>query len=239
VVSRRKPLQIVALLQNGQPGDFGRTSARAFLARLVNDSERDYAVPRLADTLETEDDNMKRLAWFAAALLLIPAAVRAQEQTAQPVANPVSTNIKQQLARYSKIMVAAADAMPAEKFNYYPTPQQMTFAHLTAHIATSNTFLCSKISGTPAPDLKLADTDPKDQLVAGLKASFDYCTTALAAVDDSKLGQPITLFGNRPNTMAGAMISITNDWADHYSTQASYLRLNGILPPTAQPAPAK
>ena len=25
------------------------------------------------------------------------------------------------------------------------------------------------------------------------------------------------------------------DWADHYSTAASYLRLNGILPPTAAP----
>jgi hypothetical protein len=181
---------------------------------------------------------MKRLAWIALALLLIPAAGRAQDQQAQPVANPVSSNIKQQLARFSKIMVAAADAMPADKFSYSPTPQQMTFAHLTAHIATSNMFLCSKISGTPAPDLKLADTDPKDTLVAGLKASFDYCTTALAAVDDSKLGQPIVLFGNRPNTMAGAMISITDDWADHYSTQAGYLRLNGILPPTAQPAPA-
>ena len=181
---------------------------------------------------------MKRLAWIALVLLLIPAVGRAQDQQAQPVANPVSSNIKQQLARFSKIMVAAADAMPAEKFNYSPTPQQMTFAHLTAHIATSNMFLCSKISGTPAPDLKLADTDPKDTLVAGLKASFDYCTTALTAVDDSKLGQPIVLFGSRPNTIAGAMISITDDWADHYSTQAGYLRLNGILPPTAQPAPA-
>jgi hypothetical protein len=189
-----------------------------------------------------EGDDMKHLTWIALALLLIPAAGRAQDQQvqqAQPVANPVSSNIKQQLAHFSKIMVAAADSMPADKFNYSPTPQQMTFAHLTAHIATSNTFLCSKISGTPAPDLKLADTDPKDQLVAGLKASFDYCTTALAAVDDSKLGQPIMLFGNHPNTIAGAMISITNDWADHYSTQAGYLRLNGILPPTAQPAPAK
>jgi hypothetical protein len=181
---------------------------------------------------------MKRLAWIALALLLFPAAVGAQDQQVAPVPNPVSSNIKQQLARFSKIMVAAADLMPADKFTYSPTPQQMTFAHLTAHIATSNTFLCSKISGTPAPDLKLADTDPKDQLVAGLKASFDYCTTALAAVDDSKLGETIVLFGNRPSTIAAAMISITDDWADHYSTQASYLRLNGILPPTAQPAPA-
>jgi hypothetical protein len=31
------------------------------------------------------------------------------------------------------------------------------------------------------------------------------------------------------------MITIANDWADHYSTAASYLRLNDILPPSAQP----
>jgi hypothetical protein len=60
---------------------------------------------------------MKRFAWVALALLLIPAAGHAQDQSNQPVPNPVSSNIKQQLARYSKIMVAAADAMPAEKFN--------------------------------------------------------------------------------------------------------------------------
>jgi hypothetical protein len=27
-----------------------------------------------------------------------------------------------------------------------------------------------------------------------------------------------------------------DDWADHYSQLANYLRLNGILPPTARPA---
>jgi len=26
----------------------------------------------------------------------------------------------------------------------------------------------------------------------------------------------------------------TGDWADHYSQMANYLRLNGILPPTAK-----
>ena len=28
------------------------------------------------------------------------------------------------------------------------------------------------------------------------------------------------------------------DWADHYGASAIYLRLNGILPPTAQPKAA-
>jgi hypothetical protein len=34
---------------------------------------------------------------------------------------------------------------------------------------------------------------------------------------------------------ADAMVTIATDWADHYSTAASYLRLNDILPPSAQP----
>jgi hypothetical protein len=31
------------------------------------------------------------------------------------------------------------------------------------------------------------------------------------------------------------MIVLTDDFADHYSSAATYLRLNGLLPPTAQP----
>jgi hypothetical protein len=186
--------------------------------------------------LEGETE-MKRMGWMAWALVLTlfaTSTASAQEGSA-PVANPVSSTVKAQLTRFAKNMVAAADLMPAEKFNFKPTPEMNTFGHLIMHIAQSNNFLCSKISGVVAPDIKLADTDTKDKLVAALKASFDYCTTALANVDDSKLGEPMTLFGNRPSSRAGALITLSDDWYDHYGTQAVYLRLNGILPPTAQP----
>jgi len=154
-----------------------------------------------------------------------------------PVTNPVSGAVKAQLPRFSKNMVAAAEAMPAEKFNFKPTPEMNSFAHLVMHIAQSNNGLCAKISDTPAPEAKLADTDPKDKLVAGLKASFDYCASALEKVDDSKLGDQMMLFGNRPFSRAAVLIILSDDWYDHYGAQATYLRLNGILPPTAQPAP--
>ena len=153
-----------------------------------------------------------------------------------PVANPVSSFVKQQVARYNKNMVAAAEAMPAEKYSFKPTPEMNSFAHLTIHIAQGNMGLCSKISGTPAPTSeKLTDNDPKDKLVAGLKASFDFCTSALANVDDSKLGEPMVLFGSFPSSRAGAFIALSSGFADHYGAQAIYLRLSGILPPTAQP----
>lgn len=165
----------------------------------------------------------------------LPTTNAPQASTA-PVANPVSSFVKQQLARNNKNMVAAAEAMPAEKYSFKPTADMNTFAHLTIHIAQGNNALCAKISGTAAPaSEKLADDDPKDKLVAGLKASFDFCATALANVDDSKLGEPMVLFGSFPSSRAGALIALSNGFADHYGAQAIYLRLNGILPPTAQP----
>ncbi len=181
---------------------------------------------------------MKRAGWIAWALVLAlfaTLAASAQEGSA-PVANSVTSTVKAQMTRYAKNMVAAADLMPADKFSFKPTPEMNTFGHLTLHIAQANNFLCSKISGTAAPDVKLTDADAKDKLVAALKASFEYCTTALANVDDSKLGDPLTLFANRPSSRAGALIALSDDWYDHYGAQAIYLRLNGILPPTAQPA---
>jgi hypothetical protein len=68
--------------------------------------------------------------------------------------------------------------------------------------------------------------------VAEMKASFDYCTRALAKVDDSKLGEEIPSFGR---TRANLMMFLTAEFADHYSMAAMYLRLNRLLPPTAQP----
>lgn len=186
---------------------------------------------------------LKRVAWIAVAAIWVAASAEAQQSAGgaapspnlAPVANPVSAAVKAQLPRFSKNMVAAAEAMPAEKYNFKPTPEMNSFAHLVMHIAQSNNGLCSKISDTPAPDAKLGDTDPKDKLVAALKASFEYCSTALEKVDDSKLGEQMTLFGNRPFSRAAVLIILSDDWFDHYGAQATYLRLNGILPPSAQP----
>jgi uncharacterized damage-inducible protein DinB len=149
--------------------------------------------------------------------------------------NPVSSVVREILPRQQKNLVAAVEEMPADKFNYKPTPQQMSFAHLVMHIAESNNYLCAKISDTPAPKAeKLQETDGKEKLVAALKASFDFCTTALQKLDDSKLGDTIQAYGGRQAPRAWAVIALTNDWADHYGAAAMYLRLNGLLPPTAK-----
>jgi uncharacterized damage-inducible protein DinB len=150
--------------------------------------------------------------------------------------NPVTSVVKEILPRQQKNRVAAVEEMPSEKFSYKPTEQQMTFAHLVLHMIEANNHLCSKIGDVPqlkAADLK--ESSGKEKLVAALKGSFDFCATALSKVDDSKLGDEVELFGGRKGPRAFALIALTNDWADHYSSAAMYLRLNGLLPPTAQP----
>ena len=149
--------------------------------------------------------------------------------------NPVSDTVREIFARQQKNLTAAVDEMPADKFGYSPTPAQMTFGHMVTHMTMSNIELCSKAGSMPPPPMRPAPETEKERLMVNLSKSFSYCEAALNRVDDSKLGDSVELFGGKQTTVAFALIALTNDWADHYSAAAMYLRLNGLLPPTAQP----
>jgi hypothetical protein len=155
-------------------------------------------------------------------------------QTAAPVANPVTSSLRMLLPRQQKNTLAAIEAMPADKFSYKPTPDQITFGHLVVHIIQSNYGMCARVAGIDAPKVELADTDPKDKLLPAAKASFDFCADNLAKVDDSKLGDTLD-YGFAKGPRALGVLIIASGWADHYGAAAMYLRLNNILPPTAKP----
>jgi DinB superfamily len=176
---------------------------------------------------------MKRLL-FGCIIFLSAAALAQQSKS------PVSDVLRQMLDGREKNTVGAFEAMPADKFGYKPTPEQMTFGHLAAHIVSGNYFFCSNAGDVPRPKTEeLKDTDPKDKLVAAMKASFEFCHTALAKADDSKLNDNITWFDNKPRPRAWAFVALGSSWADHYGMAAMYLRLNGLLPPSAQPQEKK
>jgi hypothetical protein len=186
---------------------------------------------------------MKRILLSVALATISPLAAIAQQapatQTPAPptalVVNPVATAVRGSIERQSKNLIAAAELMPAEKYGYQPTPAQNSFGHVVMHIANSNFHLCSMISAVEIPKMdELKETDGKEKLTGALKASFDFCTQAMAKVDDSKLGEVVFTRGAFTLTRASAMIALTNDFADHYSALAMYLRLNELLPPTAQ-----
>ena len=172
---------------------------------------------------------------FVGWLVLLPALALGQASK-----SPITDALRQMLSGREKNTVAAFEAMPADKFNFKPTPEQMTFGHLASHITEANYYFCSNVGDVPAPKVEeLKGDEPKEKLVAAMKSSFDFCHTALAKADDSKLGEDIKWFDGKPRARAWAALGLASSWADHYGMAAMYLRSNGLLPPTAQPAPKK
>jgi hypothetical protein len=150
--------------------------------------------------------------------------------------DPVATSVRMLLPRSQKNVLGAIEAMPGDKFAFKPTAEQMSFGHLVTHIIESNYFLCAKAADVPEPKAEAAkETDSKEKLLAAAKASFDFCGESLAKMDDSKLGDSVELFGGRQFPRAMAALGLASGWADHYAAAAMYLRLNKILPPSAQP----
>jgi DinB superfamily len=163
-------------------------------------------------------------------------AMAPSSATAAPVKDPVTASLRMLLPRSRNNILGAITAMPADKFTYKPTPEQMTFAHLVVHIIGSNNGGCAKAADVPAPKVEeIKETDSKDKLLAAATASFDFCADALGKMDDSKLGDSVELFGGHQFPRAMAALGLASGWADHYAAAAQYLRLNGILPPSAQP----
>jgi hypothetical protein len=131
---------------------------------------------------------------FVGALCTVPAAAQTPAMMAKMAANPVSQTTRIMLEQHAPNMIAAADLMPADKYGFQPTPAQMTFGQLIAHIVQTNEFLCSAIAGAPkAPLTGPTAMDPKDQLVKALKDSFDHCAAALANVSDAQVGDLIAM----------------------------------------------
>ena len=182
---------------------------------------------------------MQPRAYLLLAVAVLPQLLAAQATAAAAVPStaPVADALRAMEQRFARILVGAAEAMPADKYSYRPTPAQMSFAQIQVHLINEgNDLLCSKVAGVAAPSRTAIDsTAGKDALVARLRETFQFCETAFAKLDDSKLNEPIQLFGPNPFSRATAILITVGDWADHYSQEANYLRLNGVLPPTAQP----
>ena len=155
-------------------------------------------------------------------------------------------------ARYAnlyRLLPQAFDSIPADKYGYKPTPAQQTIGYVAQHLANDNYFFCNefgeKKATRPADETTTPDsvkaTWPKDKLVASLKASIAFCEDAFTQIDDAKLAEMITVSGPNNTTRQvprmGRVLGHAMDMQDHYAQIANYLRLNGMLPPSALPRP--
>jgi len=178
--------------------------------------------------------------------LALPLGLSAQQSSAAPAGNPITTVFKARTLGFQRNLAQAFDSIPESKFGYKPTPAQLSIGYIAQHLAEDNYFFCNEFGAmkatVPAKDTSTPDsvkaTWPKDTLVAKLKASFAFCESAINQVDDAKLSNEITMTygGNsRKAPRASMVLGHVIDMADHYSQIANYMRLNGMLPPTALP----
>ena len=181
--------------------------------------------------------------------LALPASLAAQ-QPAAPPPNPITTAFRGRITPLERNLAQAFDSIPERLFTYKPTPAQLTIGYIAQHLASDNYLFCNTFGDmkatVPEKDTNTADsikaTWPKDSLVAKLKASFAFCQSAAAQLDDAKLGDQVSLTFNgntRQVTRAAMALGHALDLADHYSQIANYMRLNNILPPTALPRPGR
>src|SRR2546423_1361679 len=132
---------------------------------------------------------MRRSFFSVIAALIVPASLVAQSGTSREPAN----GIMLQFARFADIfgsrLVAAFDSIPANRYNYRPTPAQQSIGYIAQHLEDANYSLCERFGESKyrstAKD-SLADTIkarwPKDTLVARLKRSLDFCDAAIEGV---------------------------------------------------------
>ena len=189
-----------------------------------------------------------KLSHFAILALAAPIGLAAQQPPAALPANPVTAAFRTRISASHRNIAQAFDSIPESKFAYKPTPAQLSIGFIAQHIANDDYFFCNNfgaLKGTrPAEDTATADsvkaTWPKAKLIARMKDSFAFCDQAIAQLDDTKLGEAVTItFGGNSRTVAraGMVLGHALDLADHYSQLANYMRLNNLLPPTALPRP--
>ncbi len=124
-----------------------------------------------------------------------------------------------------------ARAMPADQYDYNPTPEEMTFSRQLIHMCGNMIWLSSDYLGAP-PFGKDVDhpSERKEDVIKLLEESFDYTARAIAKFPASKLDEKVDFFAG-PMTKRRVLLLLTDHVTHHRGQLVVYLRLNSIEPP--------
>ena len=154
--------------------------------------------------------------------------------------NPLSSEVKWSYGSIKNNLLKLAEKMPAERYDFRPTPDVETFGRRVAHIADANMSVCTGLNGERKP-LGAASKTAKADLVAALKESFAYCDRVFDSLTDvvaqekvsSRLGGPFPPEATR--SRLATLYNLVRHSNEMYGYMAVYLRLSGIVPPTSAP----
>jgi hypothetical protein len=149
--------------------------------------------------------------------------------------NPFSADAKQSYTGIKTTLLKAADKMPEANYSFRTTPAVRTYGEIIGHIADTNLLLCGMAKGEQKTGNAGAKTSKAD-LVAALKASFDYCDPIYNSMTDASGAAMVKMFG-RDVTKLGVLNFNTAHDNEMYGTAVAYLRIKGIVPPSSEGRP--
>ena len=172
---------------------------------------------------------MNRIFTFALAAGLLSIS------TAQAQDNPFSADARQTYALIKASVVKAAEKMPAEDYSFRTTTEVRTFAQMIAHIVDAQFRMCGVVKGeTPATNA--ASKTTKAELVAALKASFDYCDPVYETMTDSGGAAKVRWARWDMSKLGLLNWNISHD-NEMYGILGAFLRIKGIVPPSSEGRP--
>lgn len=196
---------------------------------------------------------MKQTKWTMLLIfaLLLPAVVAANGQSAPQPTPTIASVLDNQVKNLEHDFVPAAEAMPADKFNFVPSPalgefkESRTFSQQVSHVATANYDFAAAILGEKPPvdtegpnENGPASLKTKDDVIKYLKDSFVYVHKAIATITPQNAVEPLTVSWGKSTRLALGSMAAWHGF-DHYGQMVVYLRLNGIIPPASRPQPKK
>lgn len=166
----------------------------------------------------------------ALAALFVPATALAQQ-------NPFVDAAKAQLTTIKNNVIRTAEKVPEDLYEFKPTPDVRSLGQLIAHIADGNFGICGA-GATMKPPMsgieKSTGGKGKAALQKALAASFEFCESAWASMDNTRSGEVVkTFLGTQPR-FSTLTFNTSHVW-EHYGNLVTYMRLKGIVPPSSEP----
>lgn len=146
-----------------------------------------------------------------------------------------------------KMLVGAAEAMPADKYGFAPTEGEFkgvrTFGAMVKHLSATNYIAAAAAMGQGPPadagdELGPEAVRTKDEILIYLKGSFAQLDKAALAIGDTAVpvnSTPISPLKKGEVTRLSLVVESLAHAFDHYGQMVEYLRMNGIVPPASRP----
>lgn len=125
------------------------------------------------------------------------------------------------------------DAMPESGYSLKPTKEMRSFSGQVLHLSDAiYGFVASATNEKPtASDLEKSNDTNKASVTAKVLAAYDFAINAIQKYPNSKLAEPIKLFGQFDMSREQAINKCFEHQTHHRGQTTVYLRLAGATPP--------